>query len=75
MTKQNYIVSYLIYDNKNVLIKNGQAKLKNKYSQLEAKIATETNLKKIYPNMDRLVITSCIIENPFSDMFGNIFKF
>lgn len=75
MTKQNYIISYLIYDNKNCIIKQGKARLKNKYSELEAKISTETNLRKLYPNMDRLVVTACIFENPFKDIFGDIFKF
>lgn len=75
MIKQNYIISYLVYDNKNCIIKQGKARLKNKYSELEAKIATETNLRKLHPSMNRLVITSCAVESPFGDIFGDIFKF
>jgi len=74
MTKKNYIVSYSIYDDRNMLIKSGEARLKNKYSELEAKLSTETNLRKLYPRLNRLVIHYCVVENPFGDIFGNIFK-
>lgn len=74
MTKQNYIVSYFIYDDRNNLIKEGKARLKNKYSELDAKISSETNLRKLYSNMSRLVITSCVTENPFNDLFGGQFN-
>lgn len=75
MAKKTYIVSYSIYNNRNELIKSGQAKLKNKYSELDAKISTDTNLRKLYPTLSRLIVHSCIEENPFKDIFGGIFKF
>lgn len=72
---KTYIIDYIIYDVNNNYIRNGTIRAKNKNSELEAKIFTETNLKKLYKNMDRLIITSCKEENPFRDIFGDIFKF
>ena len=70
MNKQTYTFSYLLYDDKNTLLKEGKVRLKNKYSELEAKISAETNLRKLYPRMNRLVLKPEQPENPFEDIFG-----
>lgn len=74
MNKQTYTFSYLLYDDKNTLLKEGKVRLKNKYSELDAKISADTNLRKLYPAMKSLVLKPELPENPFEDIFGWKFK-
>lgn len=67
-----FIITYKAYKG-NTVVKSGVIRAKNKYTELEAKVTTEQYLKKKY-DFDRLVISSCISNNPFRDIFGFSFK-
>lgn len=67
-----YLITYQAYKG-NTLVKSGVIRAKNKYTELEAKVTTEQYLKKKY-DFDRFVVTSCISDNPFRDIFGFNFK-
>jgi len=71
--KKTFIIAYEVYDNKNNIIKNGNMKCKNKFTELDAKISLETFLKKKYNNFYKLIILSCKEDNIFSN-FNDIFS-
>lgn len=70
---KTFIINYIAYDLQGNTIKHGVIKAKNKNNEFEAKVKLEQYLEKKYPNFGRLVINECFPENPFSDIFGNIF--
>lgn len=76
----NYIIKYnLILFNE--ILYDKEIKVKNKDSELIAKVSLEDYLKRKYGDSFRqLVITSCLLDNPFehplfTDIFGGYGKF
>jgi len=71
MRKIVFIIEYNCFDSNNQLIKNGKMKVKNRQHKFEAQCDFENFLKKKYLNFGRLVVISCVEENPFTNMFGS----
>ena len=69
---QNYLIDYEIFDVDNISLKQGQIKVKNKFSEFEAKCSLEDYLKKRYYNFHRLVISKCLesYNTPLGEMSG-----
>lgn len=67
---QNYTINYKAY-NGDTLIKEGTYNVKNKLSELSAKISLEAYLKKKIPNITHIHMT---IPLNTDTMFGGIFK-
>lgn len=68
----NYRINYnIIVDGNTIMDK--EIVVKNKSSELVAKVSLEDYLKRKYGNsFNRLIITKCIENNPFYDMFGKL---
>jgi hypothetical protein len=69
----NYLIVYSVYAKNEYLLKKGTMKVKNKTSSIEAQGEFEKFLKKKYQNFDKLVVHNCTKENPFNNIFGDIF--
>lgn len=67
-----YQIDYEVFDIDNISLKKGQIKVKNKFSEFEAKCSLEGYLKKKYHNFHRLVIYKCetIYHTFLGDMTG-----
>ena len=66
-----FIVVYTAYNKDGNFVRSGTIKARNRYTELDAKIFAEDNLKRKYPSIHTLHITSCTKENIFNDLFGN----
>ena len=74
MANKTYIIEYRVLNKKKQTIKDGKMKVKNKMNDLHAKIELEIFLKEKYPGFDKLVVVSCVEDNDFMSMFGEIFN-
>ena len=70
----NYLIKYSVQDKNGMVLKSGTVKAKNKCNSLEAQTKFEEYLKKKYSNFGKLIVYSCTEENPFGNIFGDIFK-
>lgn len=69
-----YLIDYNVTLNTGVLT-NKTIRVKNKDNELMAKCSLEDYLKRKYPDSYvSLVITKCSPDNPFADIFGDIFN-
>lgn len=60
------------YDATGRIIYQNKIKAHNKYTELQAKMFIEDNVKRKYPNVVRITLEET--DTPFDDIFGNIFK-
>lgn len=83
--KSTFLITYQVFDSNEKIIKEGKMRVKNKESELSAKIGLEAFFKKKLPNFKRVYVLKCINENPlnglgtdeilrrFKDIFGGNF--
>lgn len=69
--KKIYIIEYTVKSKNDVILKTGKIKVKNKLSELDAKIKLEQYLQKKYSDFNQLIIHNCNIFNPLSEIFGD----
>ena len=74
MQQKNYLIKYTAKAKNGAVLKSGTMRAKNKYSSIEAQVKFEDYLKKKYPDFGKLIVHECTEENPFSSIFGDIFK-
>ncbi|MEI7487948.1 MAG: hypothetical protein WCJ72_11165 [Chryseobacterium sp.] len=67
-----YVIEYKCYDSKGVMMKSGTMRVKNKTNDFVAKCSLENHLKRKLPNMDKLIVLSCKVDNGLFD-FRKIF--
>lgn len=72
----NYIISYTTYDSIGRVLKSGNMKVKNKDSELSAKVALDRFLSSKEPKMSRMIVWSCErdVMDAFGGLLGDIFK-
>ena len=69
----NFLITYTAYNLNGEVIKSGKMRAKNKFNEFDAKCGLEKHLKKVYPNMFKLVIHTC--EQDFDlGIFGDLFN-
>lgn len=69
-----YLIDYEVTLNTGVLT-NKTIRVRNKDNELMAKCSLEDYLRRKYPDsFVSLVVTKCSLDNPFSDIFGDIFN-
>lgn len=77
---KTFLINYEVSLNDGSIIKDKEIKVKNKVSELQAKISLEYYLKTRYQNFKSLIITNCheeLIFGGFSgkdDIFGEIIE-
>lgn len=65
---KTYLIEYRALDAQNIVIKEGKIKVKNKMSQMQAKIDLEKYLIKKLPNFNKLIVLKC--DEDFASVFG-----
>ena len=73
-----FVINYEVLLKDGTAIKDKEIKVKNKISELQAKISLEDYLKTKYQNFELLIITDCHEESFFGDttnLFGEITDF
>jgi hypothetical protein len=70
---KDYLIEYTVKSKEGVVLKSGKMKVKNKMSELQAKVNLEDFLKKKYPKFGQLIIHKCSVDSPFDNIFGDIF--
>ena len=70
----NYLIKYTIKDKPGAIIKSGTIVVKNKYTELHAKMSLNSYLMNKHPAMSELIIHSCEVENDIPQFFKDIFK-
>jgi hypothetical protein len=71
--KQTYLIEYSVYNSSgNVIKDHKKMRIKNKASELAAKIGLEKYLERKIEGFSHMVIHKCEVENPFQSMFGDI---
>lgn len=65
-----FTITYYILDKKKDKIKDGKIKVKNRDTEIGAKVYLEKYLRKKVLYFDRLVITECKQDLDFNDIFG-----
>lgn len=73
MKTKTFLIDYSLFNANEIEIKTGTFKVKNCFTEIQAKVRLETYLKNRFINARRMVIHSCVEESAFSmltDIFG-----
>ena len=74
MKQKNYLIEYTAQTKSGKILKSGIMRVKNKYSSIDAQVKFEEYLINKYADFGKLIVHSCMEENPFSSIFGDIFN-
>lgn len=72
--KSNYLIEYKVCKKDGTVIKSGKMRVKNKTSDIEAKVMLERYFKKHIPDFGSLVVVNCFKDNNLISMFNDIFN-
>lgn len=72
--KSNYLIEYKVYKKDGTVIKSGKMRVKNKSSDIEAKVMLEGYFKKHILDFGSLVVVNCFKDNNLISMFNDIFN-
>ena len=68
----NYLIEFTCFDRDEKILSAGKMRVKNKESDIAAKVGLERYLQKQHKGFGRLVVKSCQAEHPLASIFGNI---
>lgn len=69
---KTFLIEYQVFDKNEKIIKEGTIKVKNKPTELSAKIGLDKYLRKKIKGFNRLFIRKCKNQDGFTDFFKDI---
>jgi hypothetical protein len=69
----NFIIDYTILRADKTVLKVGQIIVKNKLSEIQAKVMLEEYLRKKHPEFGFLIVNACLEHTEMRDMLNDIF--